>query len=121
MQMIFAIGFLAVAFAKKVSTTSYTAEALADQVINLPGTENLDIPFNQFSGYLAIPGAKGDSKKLHYWLVESISDPANDPLAFWTNGGFNINSKLSLTFYLFRQFRSGVLRYTVLIAAILII
>lgn len=66
----------------------YTPEALADQVVNLPGSENLDIKFNQFSGYLSIPGTTGQlSKKMHYWLVESMSQPDVDPLAFWTNGG----------------------------------
>lgn len=24
---------------------------------------------------------------MHYWMVESMSDPANSPTAFWTNGG----------------------------------
>jgi len=24
---------------------------------------------------------------MHYWVVESQTDPANDPIAFWTNGG----------------------------------
>ena len=33
-----------------VGAIEYTAEALADQVTNLPGTEGLDIKFNQFSG-----------------------------------------------------------------------
>jgi len=27
------------------------------------------------------------TKNLHYWMVESMGDPANDPVAFWTNGG----------------------------------
>ncbi len=31
---------------------AYTPEALADQVVNLPGTEALDVTFNQFSGYV---------------------------------------------------------------------
>jgi hypothetical protein len=26
------------------------------------------------------------TKNLHYWLVESMNDPASDPIAFWTNG-----------------------------------
>ena len=61
----------------------YTPEALADQVFNLPGAENLDFKFNQFSGYLKV----NNTKNLHYWFVESMSNPAKDPLAFWTNGG----------------------------------
>lgn len=66
----------------------YTPEALADQITDLPGAENLDINFNQFSGYLNIPGVDGNMTKfMHYWFVESTNDPASDPLAFWTNGG----------------------------------
>ena len=61
----------------------YTPEALADQVLNLPGTEALDIKFNQFSGFIKVNG----TKNLHYWFVESVKDPVADPLAFWTNGG----------------------------------
>jgi carboxypeptidase C (cathepsin A) len=66
---------------------AYTDAALADQVKNLPGSENLDITFNQFSGYLNIPGNSGNSKFMHYWFVESMGSPTKDPLAFWTNGG----------------------------------
>ena len=30
----------------------------------------------------------GETKKnIHYWFVESESNPATDPLVFWTNGG----------------------------------
>lgn len=61
----------------------YTPEALADQIIDLPGTEHLEFSFNQFSGYVKI----SDTKNMHYWFVESQRDPANDPIAFWTNGG----------------------------------
>jgi len=68
-------------------SVAYTPEALADQVKNLPGAENLNIKFNQFSGYITIPGNSGDSKHLHYWFVESMNNPSTDPIAFWTNGG----------------------------------
>lgn len=66
-----------------VVSADYTPEALADQVVNLPGAENLDFNFNQFSGYLKVNG----TKNMHYWMVESQRDPATDPIAFWTNGG----------------------------------
>jgi carboxypeptidase C (cathepsin A) len=66
------------------ATADYTPEALADQVTNLPGAEGLDITFNQFSGYLKV---NGDTKNNHYWFVESMGNPATDPVAFWTNGG----------------------------------
>jgi len=66
-----------------VHARRYTPEALKDIVVNLPGAENLNITFNQFSGYLAVNG----TKQMHYWLVESMQDPINAPIAFWTNGG----------------------------------
>lgn len=47
------------------AVSDYTPEALADKVENLPGSEKLDIKFNQFSGYLSVNG----TKNLHYWMV----------------------------------------------------
>ena len=49
------------------SVDGYTDAALADQITHLPGAEKLDIKFNQFSGYLNIPGTSGNSKFMHYW------------------------------------------------------
>ena len=66
-----------------VVVADYTPEALADEVKNLPGAENLDFSFRQFSGYLSV----SETKHLHYWFVESTRDPTKDPVAFWTNGG----------------------------------
>lgn len=68
---------------------TYTLEALADQVKSLPGASALDLTFNQFSGYLSIPGTSGNgnTKNMHYWMVESMNNPSTDPVAFWTNGG----------------------------------
>jgi carboxypeptidase C (cathepsin A) len=69
------------------SADAYTEAALADQVTNLPGAEKLDFKFNQFSGYLNIPGVSGeDTKFMHYWFTESEGS-SKDPVAFWTNGG----------------------------------
>lgn len=73
----------AVLAATVLSGAAYTEEALADQITALPGAENLDITFNQFSGYLTVD----NTKQMHYWFVESMNDPANAPVAFWTNGG----------------------------------
>ena len=65
---------LAVALLAQCSE-AYTEAALADQITNLPGAEKLDIKFNQFSGYLNIPGASGDSKFMHYWYVVILLNP----------------------------------------------
>ena len=61
----------------------YTNEALLDQVTELPGL-NWQPKFNQFSGYLNLPGTE---KFIHYWLVEAETNPQLAPLVFWTNGG----------------------------------
>lgn len=73
--------------ATTAQTPAYTAEALADQVTSLPGAEASKYPFG-FSGYLSVNGSAPGSKKMHYWLVESLTVPPNEaPVAFWTNGG----------------------------------
>ena len=61
----------------------YTEAALNDMVTELPGLKDT-LAFNQFSGYLNLPGTK---KQIHYWFVEAEEDAANAPLVFWTNGG----------------------------------
>jgi len=83
--MIFSLVVIIAVFA--VMARAYTDEAKADQILNLPGADKLNFNFNQFSGYLAIDGVKTGSKKMHYWMVESMNNPATDPIAFWTNGG----------------------------------
>lgn len=61
--------------------TSYTKEALLDQVLEMPGLA-YEPTFNQFSGYIQLAGTQ---KHIHYWLVEAEIPDA--PLVFWTNGG----------------------------------
>ena len=39
----------------------------------------------QYSGYLN--GSKDGNVQLHYWFIESQSDPDSDPLVLWFNGG----------------------------------
>ena len=63
--------------------TQYTEAALNDMVTQLPGLEDT-LAFNQFSGYLNLPGTQ---KQIHYWFVEAEENAANAPLVFWTNGG----------------------------------
>ena len=63
------------------AVTSYTDEALLDQVIEMPGLA-YEPAFNQFSGYIQLDGTQ---KHIHYWLVEA--EIPNAPLVFWTNGG----------------------------------
>ena len=49
---------------------SYTPEALADQILSLPGAEALTIPFRHFSGYIPVTGKS--TKNMHYWLVSTL-------------------------------------------------
>jgi cathepsin A (carboxypeptidase C) len=65
------------------SDETYSTEALADEVLNLPGAENLEFSFRHFSGYLPI----SETKRMHYWFVESTGSREKDPITFWTNGG----------------------------------
>ncbi|KAJ0002352.1 hypothetical protein NQD34_007501 [Periophthalmus magnuspinnatus] len=58
------------------------AEPVEDEVKYLPGL-NKQPSFRHFSGYLDLP----TGKHLHYWFVESQSQPSVDPLVLWLNGG----------------------------------
>ncbi|CAG9534963.1 unnamed protein product [Cercopithifilaria johnstoni] len=53
------------------------------EIIELPGTEHLEINFKHYSGYFQV----SDIHFLHYWFVESQNNPTTDPLIFWFNGG----------------------------------
>ena len=41
---------------------------------------------------------------MHYWFVESMEDPANAPVAFWTNGGPGCSGLLG---FMTEQVRKG--------------
>lgn len=49
-----------------------------DEIIKLPGY-NSSLPSKQYSGYLKA----SDTSNLHYWLVESESNPLTDPVVIW--------------------------------------
>ena len=86
----FLLGYLPLLFQLETLTDCYTEDAVRDRIIKLPGAELLAANFNQFSGYLSVKGlmAQGEkTKNLHYWFVESLTNPSTDPIAFWTNGG----------------------------------
>ncbi|CAI4226973.1 unnamed protein product [Auanema sp. JU1783] len=59
-----------------------TAAPQEERILNLP---NLVEPMRsaQYSGYLDIDNIKS----LYYWYIESESDPENDPVVLWLNGG----------------------------------
>ncbi|KAL2090907.1 hypothetical protein ACEWY4_013170 [Coilia grayii] len=54
----------------------------ADEIKFLPGLPKQP-SFKQYSGYLNV----ADNKHLHYWFVESQSNPAKSPVVLWLNGG----------------------------------
>ena len=61
-----------------------------DVVLGLPECDGLPSPW--YSGYLSA----SPSKHLHYVFVSSLSDPANDPVVVWFNGGPGCSSLLAL-------------------------
>eukprot|EP01083_Nonionella_stella_P316915 1151628_1 len=70
------------------STTNTNSPTPTDFLItSLPlynGTFD-DIPFKQYAGLM--PLGDEDETAFFFWFVESQSDPANDPLSIWLNGG----------------------------------
>jgi carboxypeptidase C (cathepsin A) len=46
--------------------------------------------YNAFSGYLKA----AETRSLHYIFVQSESDPVNDPVLLWFNGGPGCSSLL---------------------------
>ena len=60
----------------------------AEIVRQMPGCEPFN--FNVYSGYLTV----STSKALHYAFVNSQSDPINDPVVIWFNGGPGCSSML---------------------------
>ena len=60
-----------------------------DEVKSLPGL-SFKPKFRHFSGYLN----STNGRHLHYWFVESQSNPSKDPVVLWLNGGPGCSSVL---------------------------
>ena len=90
MKVTFSIFTLFLAKAPNV-VDGRTAAAQADMITSLPGLETLP-PFAMFSGYLDVTS----TKKLHYWFVESKTNPHTDPIVLWLNGGPGCSSMMGL-------------------------
>uniref|UniRef100_A0A7S3K994 Carboxypeptidase n=1 Tax=Euplotes crassus TaxID=5936 RepID=A0A7S3K994_EUPCR len=75
LALIFVVGLANAAFAD-------------DLVTEMPDCPKFD--FDMYSGYLDVNA----NKSLHYVLVESLGDPANDPILMWFNGGPGCSSML---------------------------
>jgi carboxypeptidase C (cathepsin A) len=61
-----------------------------DIVLGLPECDGLPSPW--YSGYISA----SPTKQLHYVFVTSLSDPQNDPVVVWFNGGPGCSSLLAL-------------------------
>jgi carboxypeptidase C (cathepsin A) len=67
-----------------------SAARIQDLVLGLPDVDRLNADW--YSGYLDAT----DTKKLHYVFVTSLTDPINDPVVLWFNGGPGCSSMLAL-------------------------
>lgn len=63
----------------------------SDVITSLPGID-FKINFKQYSGYLQ----PDSSSFMHYWLLQSQSNPATDPIVLWLNGGPGCSSMIGL-------------------------
>ncbi|TKR81558.1 hypothetical protein L596_015409 [Steinernema carpocapsae] len=70
---------------------NYPSSKEDDLIKDLPGL-TYEAGFKMYSGFL--DATKGTH--LHYWLVESERDPANDPIVLWLNGGPGCSSIVGL-------------------------
>eukprot|EP01043_Picozoa_sp_COSAG02_P080829 COSAG02_NODE_19415_length_883_cov_0.737245_1_plen_157_part_01 len=73
---------IGLAFAAPVVHAAIPAHA----VTSLPGFKGA-LPSKHYSGYLPVGKTSGVPGMIHYWFIESESDPSSDPVAYWTNGG----------------------------------
>ncbi|DBA70172.1 TPA: hypothetical protein ACH3X2_012218 [Trebouxia sp. C0005] len=68
---------------RQLDSKSYSADAEADRIVDLPG---LGKPgFGLFSGYVTVN--EEAERALFYAFAESQTNPREDPLVLWLNGG----------------------------------
>ncbi|XP_059175154.1 lysosomal protective protein-like [Physella acuta] len=73
---------LALCLAALSAVTVVLSAPSEDLITDLPGL-TWKPNFEQYSGYLNGVG----TKRLHYWFVQSSSNPKTDPVVLWMNGG----------------------------------
>ena len=54
------------------------SQPMNDLVTDLPGL-NWNVNYKQYSGYLDL----NNGHHLHYWFMESQTNPAKDPVVLW--------------------------------------
>lgn len=103
-----ALGFLAIFQAQAGSESWPENSSSSPLVSNLPGLNQLYIP-KQYAGQADIDGCN----HIFYWLVESASSPADDPVIVWMNGGPGASSAVGMFRengpFIIRQSTSGAL------------
>lgn len=99
MKYTFIIAILALSsslsFSNPIDPKNPVRPAEEDEIQALPGL-NHSINFKHYSGYLKADDENPTNIFLHYWFVESQSNPAHDPLVLWLNGGPGCSSMLGL-------------------------
>ena len=77
------------AFVSAMLFNQVSCGAAEDKFTELPGFDKPMLT-DSYSGYLQV----NENKALHYVFIESMSDPANDPVLIWFNGGPGCSSLL---------------------------
>ena len=74
--------------------------AVEKHLIHTLPNQSIAMLSNHYSGYLEIE----TGLFVHYYLVESESDPKTDPLVFWTNGVSSRSFNTSSTWTIIRAY-----------------